>query len=329
MRIMTGTKNAINISKCKTLLQFVQRFKYCQFMESLSIFRTFISLAQLKSFTKVAEKERVNPSSISRKIETLEGELGLKLFQRNTRNVVLTPAGKVYLESITKLLEDFEEAQRTAIGIPRGPKGTLRVTAPVSFSRIFLAPLVVKFLKQYPEINISIDANNQNVNLGEGEFDLAIRIGNLPSSGLVSKKMIKMKRVVCASPEYLAQKGIPAKPKDLKDHLCLVAEKGPTTSVWNYSKGSKRYSVEVKGPLKSNYADLLAEAARAGLGIGLFPTWLVEDDLKAGRLIQILDSFQWDSKMSKDGQTDIQIIYPSKKTLSEPARLLIDFLSAS
>jgi DNA-binding transcriptional LysR family regulator len=297
--------------------------------DPLQIFKIFLRLAQHRSFSKVAELENVHVSSISRRIEMLETQLGVRLFNRTTRSVSLTPPGRAYMQRVEALLAGFDEAKVQADTASAQLAGPLRIAAPVSFARLYLAPLLTKFSQQYPAIEMTLLTGNEISDLIEEEFDLGVRIGGLRSSTLTVRRLARVTRVLCASPRYLEAHGVPRKPADLKAHRCLVADYGRGGPRWYFRKGrgqsdAKPGAVNVSGPLRSNQGDVIVRAAQDGLGVALLPSWLVRNELANGSLVNILDSFRWDFAASRESH--IQVVFPARKTLSNRARAFIDFL---
>lgn len=174
-------------------------------MSLFETFRLFQKLSEFKSFSKVAESEQVHVSSVSRRIEALEAELGVSLFVRTTRSVSLTPAGRIYLERVQNLLAGFEEAKKESDAQLATPKGGLKIAAPVTFSRLYLAPLLARFHESYPEIRLTLVSSNDYVDLIQDEIDLAIRIGNLKDSSMISKRLAPATYTLCASPPVFSQ----------------------------------------------------------------------------------------------------------------------------
>ena len=299
--------------------------------DPLQVFRIFQRLAQHRSFSKVAELEHVHVSSVSRRVEVLEAQLGVRLFNRTTRSVSLTQPGRVYLQRIEALLEGFDAARVEADTASTQLAGSLRIAAPVSFARLCLAPMLTRFSRRYPAIEMTVLTSNEISNLIEEEFDLGIRIGGLRSSTLTVRRLARVSRILCASPGYLESQGVPRKPADLKEHRCLLSDYGRGGTRWYFRKGrgqgdTRTGAVTVSGPLRSNHGDVIARAAVDGLGIALLPSWLVRHELASGALVSVLESFRWDVASSRERH--IQVVFPARKSLSQRARAFVDFLIA-
>jgi len=299
--------------------------------DPLQVFRIFLRLAQHRSFSKVADLENMHVSSVSRRIEMLESRLGLRLFNRTTRSVALTPPGRAYLQRVEALLEGFDEAREQADMASAQLAGPLRIAAPVSFARLYLAPLLTKFSQQHPAIEMTVLTSNEVSDLIEEEFDLGVRIGGLRSSTLTVRRLARVTRILCASPGYLEAHGVPRNPTDLKAHRCLVSDYGQAGARWYFRKarsqsGARAAAVSVSGPLRSNHGEVIVRAARDGLGIALLPSWLIRHELANGSLVPVLESFRWDFASSRESH--VQVVFPARKTLSHRARAFIDFLAA-
>ena len=294
--------------------------------DPLQVFRIFQRLAQQRSFSKVAEIENVHVSSVSRRIEILEAQLGVRLFNRTTRSVSLTPPGRAYLQRVEALLEGFDAAKVAADTASTQLAGPLRIAAPVSFARLYLAPLLTKFSRRYPAIEMTVLTSNEISDLVEEEFDLGIRIGGLRSSTLTVRRLARVTRILCASPGYLEMEGVPRKPADLKAHRCLLSDYGRGGARWYFRTGRDAgvRAVAVSGPLRSNHGDVIARAALDGLGIALLPSWLVRNELASAGLVNVLGSWRWDVASSRERH--IQAVFPARKSLSNSARAFVDFL---
>jgi DNA-binding transcriptional LysR family regulator len=294
-------------------------------MNPVRTFEIFAAVARERSFSKVARSEQVNVSSISRTIEALEREWGVRLFHRTTRTVSLTPAGSIYFARIESLLSSLAEAKEEAVSAMEAPRGRIKVAAPVSFSRLYMGRLYAKFRERFPEIDLVLVSSNSVSDLIDEGFDFAVRIGGLTDSSFVARRIAESRQVLCASPLYLHRSGAPAKPADLATHHCLMSDRESTRGRWYYSRPRVKRAVAVAGPFKSNQGDVLVEAAKSGLGIGLLPLWLVQRELADGSLVSVLPEYEWD--FSPSGPAAIQIIYPHRKALTRSARAFLEFLS--
>lgn len=290
-------------------------------MDRLAAMEAFVRAADTRSFSEAARQLRLSKSVVSRQIAALEAELGARLLQRTTRTLTLTEAGRVYLERARRILADVEEADRSVGQLEGSPRGRLRVNAPMSFGFLHLAAAIPDFLARYPAVRIDMSMTDRYVDLIEEEFDVAVRIGSLKDSSLVARKLAPVRMVVCASPAYLAHRGIPGRPEDLALHDCLSNTNASAISEWRFlGPDGKLQLVEVSGRLSANNGDALQAAARAGAGLVYLPSFIVGCDLQEGRLISVLDRF------AITGST-VNAVYPHSRHLSPKVRVFVDFLA--
>jgi DNA-binding transcriptional LysR family regulator len=254
----------------------------------LDAIRTFIDVVSTGSFSGVAKHQDVAVSSITRKIDALEEELGVKLLVRRSRSITLSDAGEQFLPRARSIVAEFDDTRQALVNSQADPRGLLTISAPTAFGRRHIVPAVSSFLAKYPQIEIELDASDHQVDLLTQRLDLAIRIGVLPDSDLIATRLAPMQRVVCASPDYLARHGHPANPAELVDHNCLnYASTALPAGWWRFSGVNHNAALPVHGTLRSDDTETLLEAAAAGIGIVHLATWLVYDMLKAGKLIQL------------------------------------------
>ncbi|RUQ68177.1 LysR family transcriptional regulator [Azospirillum doebereinerae] len=288
-------------------------------MDRLDDMLAFIKVVDTKSFTAAADRLNLSKSVVSRRIGELENRLGARLLNRTTRKLSLTEVGQAYYERCTRILADLEEAEQAVADLHAAPRGRLRVNAPVSFGVMHLAPAVAEFLERYPSIEIDMDLNDRYVDLVDEGYDLAIRIGRLRDSSLIARRLAPARTVLCASPAYLLAHGTPRTPEDLANHRCLIYTNLPTPDVWPFQVGGETRNVRVSGPLRGNNGDLLREAAIAGIGIVLSPTFLCGDALASGRLLSFLAEHV-------PSEASVNAVYPQNRHLSPKVRVFVDFL---
>jgi DNA-binding transcriptional LysR family regulator len=261
---------------------------------ALAEMAAFVVVADQLSFSRAGEQSGCDATILSRRVRALEMRLGVRLLERTTRTVALTEAGRRYLVRARAILRAIDEADREAGAFATGePRGHLRLALPGSFGRIWLAPLIAEFLVVYPRVTIEAEFSNRFVDLiGEG-FDLAVRLGELGDSRLIARRICGRRRLLCASPAYLARAGTPKRPEDLSDHACLVfsgIERGP---IWDMTDAfGTRKRVTASGPYVADDAEALVEAATAGLGVLLGTDWLVAQAVRQGRLVPVLADWQ-------------------------------------
>jgi len=290
-------------------------------MDRLAALESFVKVAETQSFSEAARRLRASKSVVSRQIAALEAELGARLFQRTTRSMTLTEAGRGYFERAARILADLEDANLSVSQLQAAPRGLLRVNAPMSFGLLHLAPALPDFLQRYPDVDVDMTMNDRFVDLIDEGFDLAVRVGKLEDSSLVARKLAPVRRVVCASPDYLKARGVPLTPDDLKHHECLCYSNLSMAHEWRFvtEKGAP-WPVEVKGRLNINNGDALKIAALRGLGFVNLPTFFVGSELQAGTLVTVLDRY-----IPQDAS--VSAVYPHSRHLSPKVRAFVDFLA--
>jgi DNA-binding transcriptional LysR family regulator len=250
--------------------------------------RTFLAVAEAGSFSAVARAHDVAVSSVSRKIDTLEAELAVKLFHRSSRLVMLTDAGEQFLPRARNIVAELDDAKGDLSALHTDPRGLLTVTAPSAFGRRHVSPAVASFLKLFPQTQIDLHVSDRLVDLSAQRVDVAIRIGALPDSDLVATRLAPLRRLACASPDYLARHGRPAGPADLLQHNCLTVASTPVPAGWWCFAGIHRGApLPVRGSFRTDDTESLLLAAAAGVGIVHLASWLVSDMVSAGRLVPL------------------------------------------
>ena len=290
-------------------------------MDLFSAIEAFVRVAETQSFSQGALRLGKSKSLISRQIAALEAELGVRLFQRTTRSITLTEAGRGFFERATRILADVEDATLSVSRLQTAPRGCLRINAPMSFGFLHLAPALPDFLRRYPEITVDMAMNDRVVDLVDEGFDVAVRIGRLTESSLIARRLAPIKIVVCASPAYLDKHGTPQTPDDLLRHHCLLNVTQSQSDEWRFIRpGGQDWSVMVNGPLKVNNGDALKAAALKGLGLTMLPSFITGADLHTGNLVAVLDRF-----VPQD--VGLYAVYPHSRLLSPKVRAFIDFLA--
>lgn len=287
-------------------------------MDRLTAMQVFVEVARSGSFSATADKLDMSRAMVTRYVGTLEQWLGARLLQRTTRSVTLTDAGESCLRRSQQMLALMDDVQEETSGHDGALRGQLRITCSVSFAHAQMAAAVVDFLRMYPELKIDLNASEGALNLVEARIDLAIRISAEPDPNLIGRVLAPCASVLVASPEYLRAHGTPQQPADLGAHRCLsYANFGK--SLWNLQRGEVREQVSVGSHFSGNEATALLQAALAGGGIAMQPTYLANPHLRAGGLETVLP--QWALPTM-----DIYALYPSRKNLSPAVRALLDFL---
>jgi DNA-binding transcriptional LysR family regulator len=261
-------------------------------MDRLGSMSVLVAAVEAGSLSAAARRLGMPLTSVSRKILELEAHLGIRLLNRSSRKLTLTEAGRTYLEACKRILDDVNEAERAATGEYSAPKGELIITAPIVFGRLHVIPVAVEFLKLYPEVDIRFALTDRLVNLLEDHIDLAVRIGELPDSSLVATRIGAVRRVVCGSPSYFAERGIPKNPTDLLTHDCIAFQGLSAPDTWIFRTAKGQASIPVHCRLVVNTASAAIDAAIAGLGITRVLSYQVADAIRAGTLAIVLDKFE-------------------------------------
>ncbi len=285
----------------------------------MSVFSRVIAAGSLSA---AARDLGISTASVSRKLAALEARLGVRLLNRTTRRISLTDEGASYHEACNRILAEIEEADAAASARLVEPEGALKVALPASFGHLHIAPLVPHFAARFPKVRLALSLSDRTVNVIEEGFDLAIRIGELEDSSLAARKLAPNRRVVCASPAYLAKHGAPLRPEDLLAHNCMTTQ--DFHSNWEYRDPvGKRGSVRVSGKYACDNWEVLREWAMAGLGIALKSTWDVRQQLEEGSLVALLPGYDFATEVA------IYAVYPHRRYLPAKTRVFIDFLADS
>jgi len=299
-------------------------------MDYFAALRAFVSAAELGSFSKAATRTGVKTSTVSRYITELERDLGIALFNRSTRGLVLTEGGRVFRERAVAVIRGLDDARETAASLNRSPRGVLRVTVPGAFGRRHVIPHLPAFMDRYPKIDLDVLVTDDVVNIIDAGIDLAIRIGALPDSQLMARKLAEHRRIVCASPAYVANHGAPATPDALASHAALRFAIGADDRWWLVDRRTTHepepVGVTLQGRVRINDTDALLDLAIGGRGIALLPSWAAADALREGLLVHLLPG--WEALPSKAAPA-VWAVYPPKKTVSSKVRAFIDFFATA
>ncbi|HEY7944768.1 MAG TPA: LysR family transcriptional regulator [Casimicrobiaceae bacterium] len=289
-------------------------------MDRFQAVTAFARVVEAGSFVRAADRLGVSVSAVSRHIAELEAHLDVRLLNRTTRRLSLTESGRVFYERCVQLLADLEEAEDSASASTITPRGTLRLSAPVTFGERHLAPAIGAFVARYPEMRFDVELSDRAVDLVDEGFDAAVRIGAIGSQNLVGRRIGETRMVCCAAPAYLERRGEPKLPDDLAAHECLTYEYASQRNTWLFRDrdGSVR-SVRVSGAVHANSGRFLEALAIVGGGIAYEPDFIVAPDVRGGRLAPILRAFQ-------SPPSTIQVVYPSRRHLSAKVRAFADFL---
>jgi DNA-binding transcriptional LysR family regulator len=292
-------------------------------MDAFSDLSFFSLLVKHGSLAAAAQQLGVTPPAVSKRLAAIERRLGVRLLQRTTRRISLTPEGETYLVDGAKVLAELEALERTVAGSRAVPKGLMRVCATLGFGRRHIAPVLSKFARQYPDVELQLHLTDRPVNLVEQGFDLQLRLGELPDARLTARLLARNRRVLCASPAYLRRAGEPASPRELAQHACLfIRESEETFGTWHLRAGARSESVKVRGPLASNDGECVLGWALDGHGILMRSLWEAAPKLRSGKLRPVLTDWSLPP-------ADIYAVFPTRSHLSAKTRALVDFLLAA
>jgi DNA-binding transcriptional LysR family regulator len=294
-------------------------------MDRFAELKAFCTVAACGGFSPAARRLGLVTSSVARLVDALESRLGAVLLNRSTRSVTLTDAGRTYYEEALRILERLDAADEAAAD---GAAGVLRVAAPVTFSTLYVAPILPALRARHPRLTLDLRLDDAPANLVDEAIDVAIRIGSLdPQSNLVARKLAAHDRVLCASPAYLAAHGAPETPIALAAHDCLQFAFGAGRRTWRLQADDSKADaedVEVRGVVHANNSEVLRQAALGGLGIAMLARWLVQRDLRAGTLVQVLPGYR-----VNPGPMDVGLyaLYPASRRNSTKIRAFVDLLA--
>lgn len=287
-------------------------------MDRLHELEVFIAVADAGSFVKAGARLRLSPPAVTRAISALEERLGARVFNRTTRSLTITDVGQRLLESARRVLADLDAAEKEAVGETAVPKGHLNITASVTFGRSALAPVVCGFLAQYPRVTMSVLLLDRVVNLVEEGVDVAVRIGHLPDSTLIAKRVGAVHRILVASPEYLARRGVPAVPADLRHHAVIAFTGLMPSREWRFRTGQKTGSVAVQPTFEINDAAPAIQAAAMGHGITIALSYMVSEQIRDGTLVPILQAFTLPPQ-------PVHLVSPHVRLVAPKIRAFLDF----
>jgi len=276
----------------------------------------FVYVTEYESFTQAAKKLSISTAQVSRQVSALEQRLNIKLLYRTTRKVSLTEEGRVFYQHCRAVLDGLDAAEQAVTNLQSKPQGMIKLTAPVTYGERQLLPLVNDFMVHYSDIEVTAFLSNQKIDLIEGGYDLAIRIGKLSDSTMMAKKLSSRTNFVCASPSYIEKYGIPHSLTELFQHNCLLG----TLDYWHFKEAGKERNVRVTGTVRYNSGYSLVDAALKGLGIVQLPDYYVQTHLESGELISLLDTY-------REHREEIWAVYPHNRHLSPKIRLLVDYLT--
>jgi DNA-binding transcriptional LysR family regulator len=287
-------------------------------MDRLEAMSAFLAAVEAGSLSGASRKLGMPLATLSRKVSELETHLRTRLVTRTSRRLILTDAGRSYVAACKRILDDVREAERAAAGEYSAPRGELIITAPIVFGRLHVLPVVLEFLKTYPEIDVHLTLADRVVNLQEDHVDLAVRIGELPDSSLVAMRVGSIGRVVCGSPAYFAHRGTPKRPNELSKHDCITFNGLTSPEAWIFLSGKGNISVAVHSRLIVNTAEAAIDAAITGLGITRVLSYQVADALRTGALLLALREFE-------PPPVPVSLVHAGQGRLALKLRAILDF----
>jgi DNA-binding transcriptional LysR family regulator len=288
-------------------------------MERSGEMEVFARVVQEGAFSVAARSLELSPSAVSKLIARLEKRLGARLLTRTTRALTLTEEGEAYYQSVQRILQALDEADRHVSG--DAVRGRLRINASIPFGTMYIAPLIPDFLALHPALSIDLSLTDDVIDLMAQRADVAIRMGNLPNSGLIARKLAESRRVICAAPSYLARKGIPQTPTDLRHHDCVTFNFKRLQSSWPFRADGRDFELSVTGNLQVNNGETMRQMALRGAGIARLGQFHVADDIRAGALVPILETYN-------PGDLElISAVYVGGGQLPQRVRSFIDYLA--
>jgi len=287
-------------------------------MDRLHEIEVFIAVADAGGFARAGARLRLSPPAVTRAISALEDRLGARVFNRTTRSLTITDVGQRFLESARRVVADLDAAEKEAVGETAMPQGHLTITAPVTFGRSALPPVVCGFLGQHPRVTASVLLLDRVVNLVEEGVDAAVRIGHLPDSSLIAKRIGAVHRVLVASPDYLARRGAPASPADLRLHSVIAFTGLMANREWRFLNGQKPGSVSLRPTFEINDAAAAIQAAEMGHGVTIALSYMVSGQIREGRLAPVLSAFT-------PPPHPVHLVYPHARLVAPKIRAFIDF----
>ncbi|WP_439870414.1 LysR family transcriptional regulator [Pseudomonas syringae] len=289
-------------------------------MDQIHLMKVFVAAGELENLAAASRRLDISPGAVTRAVSALEAQLGVKLLQRSTRSVRLTEAGKHYLKDCRTILASIAQANERAASVNAAPKGKLSVTAPVLFGKALVLPCILQFLQSYPDVQVSAYFLDRVTNLADEDIDLAIRIGHLSDSGLRALRVGEVRRILCASPDYLRLHGEPLHPSELVQHWVIAASGLSPNVEWKFGATDDSTLIRMKPRLTVTSNDVAIAAAKQGIGIARLHSYQVADDLAAGHLTVILEAFE-------EAPWPVHIIHRESRHSAIKVRTFIDLLA--
>ena len=260
-------------------------------MDKLAGIETFITVADCQSFSAAAEQLRMSKAMVSKHVQQLEQQLGTRLFARTTRHLRLTDAGTAYLAGCRRILDALTTLEHEIGQFSDQPHGLLKVLAPTSFGSFQLAPVIAEYAQRYPSVQVQLNLSDRPVGLMEEGVDVAVQIGALADSSMIARRIAEVQLQICAAPAYLARHGEPRTLADLPQHNCLRYSQGQRKGLWLFRDAGEDVTLRVHGDFEATTGDAVRMAALGGLGLVQLPSYMVREDLAAGRLTAVLAAY--------------------------------------
>ncbi|MGY0216529.1 LysR family transcriptional regulator [Endozoicomonadaceae bacterium StTr2] len=282
----------------------------------------FAEVVDAGSFTQAAAHTGHSTSYISKEINKLEGRLGVRLMNRTTRSLSLTPEGQLYYQQCQQIISDAEEARLALMGQQLKPSGTLRVSCLTSLDMNLLQTMFSGFLTRFPEVNLELDMSNRKVDLIAEGFDVIVRATpQLEDSSFISRRIMQSQTIIVAAPEYLRQYGVPERPEDIRQHKCICYSYLKQPRLWHFkNQYGKETQVEVDSYIQTNSSAMELSLCKSGHGIVRLPQFMLQDELETGELVELFPDY-------RQPEVNVYLVYPSRKHLSPKVRAFIDYVA--
>ena len=292
-------------------------------MDELTTNRAFLHVVESGSFSAAARELNIAVTSVARQVSSLESRLGVQLLNRTTRKHSLTEPGRIYYNHINDIMRQYECAKREVASYQKSVKGCLRVHLRTSLGTFIIVPALPRFLAKNSDVTLDVTLTDERADLVSLGIDVAVWLGELEDSSMVARRLTPGRRVVCASPAYIALHGSPEMPEDLHNHNCIVYCARGYDNLWRFKRDNETTRVEVSGNLQSVSSAVLLASARSGLGLVVLQETMVREPISHGELVQVLGEYQ---VSSTDLDIGIYAVYPGSRRISPKARAFIDFL---
>ena len=289
-------------------------------MDRLEAMSVIVAVTETGSISAASRRLKSPVATVSRKVAELEARLKAQLFQRTSRRMTLTDAGRAYIDACRRIIEQVDDAEREVSGEYRLPKGTMAVTAPWGLGHTHLLPLAIEFLEAYPDISLRLMLNDRVINMTEEEIDIAIRVGALPDSSMIATRIGSIRIVICASPSYLEQQGHPKQLDDLSKHHCITIDEHATPPTWRFVRGGRTKVVPIPSRLCVNTSEAAVLAAIDGAGLARVMSYKMDAAKRAGKLAIVLEAFEPEP-------LPVHIVYAPRKPIPIKHRAFLNWMT--